>query len=129
MTLFQKYLIQWIEIENRAIAYLEHHQLHDRCFTMHSPRDLNNPATIGRLFDFLGLQRKHSEILTGGRRNASHGYSNVLQPADEQEAEEVLSAMPDRYLEIFRRKPYTHFDWSSRLQGCPPRKTALENAI
>jgi hypothetical protein len=129
MSLFQKYLIQWIEIENRAMSFLQRHQLGERCFTLDSPRDLNDVATIARLFDFLGLQPRRPEISMGGRRNASLGYSTVVGAQDEREFESVLTALPERCLEIFHSEPYIHFDWSARFRAVRnSRQTALENA-
>jgi hypothetical protein len=124
LTLLQKYLIQWIEIENRAMNFLEQHQLHDRCFTLHSPRELNDPATINRLFDFLGLQRWGAEILMAGRRNASLGYAPVTESQDEREFARVLAALPSRYLDIFRREPYTRFEWAGPLRAAPNQRAA-----
>ena len=43
---FQRYLIQWIEIEHRAMRFLDQHHKHESCFTLHSPEDLNNPERL-----------------------------------------------------------------------------------
>jgi hypothetical protein len=125
MSLFQKYLIQWIEIENRAMAFLQRHQLRERCFTLDSPRGLNDPETIARMFDFLGLQPRSREIQMGGRRNASLGYTASVDAAGVREWENVWAALPDRYLEIFRHEPYTSFSWNARLRGV---QTVLQHA-
>jgi hypothetical protein len=116
MSLFQKYLIQWIEIENRAMSFLDQHQLHGRCATVDAPRELNDPVKVAGLFEFLGLQTRHAEIAMGGRKNQSLGYHNNIEPEDERELEAVLSGLPDQYLEIFEREPYTRFEWSARLR-------------
>jgi hypothetical protein len=129
MSLFQKYVIEWIEIENRAMAFLERHRWHDRCWTLDSPRDLNDAETVGKMFEFFGLQTRRPEILLGGRRNASLGHSTVIRSGDEREFEQVLSALPDRYLEIFRHEPYTRFSWSGLFRGATrTSERALENA-
>lgn len=122
MSLFQKYLIQWIEIENRAMNFLDRHGLHDRCINLDSPADLNNEHAVKKMFDFLGLKTRHPEIVLAGRRNASLGYSNSIDSADQGELARVLAALPDSYLEIFRREPYTRFAWSLILR---PTERAL----
>lgn len=116
LSFFQKYLIQWIEIENRAMHFLDEYQLHDRCFTLDSPRDLNTPSRIQELFNFLGIETRHPRIVLGGHRNESLGHTTVIHNEDRQEVEEVLERLPKRYLEIFRREPYTHFGWNVRFQ-------------
>ena len=117
LSLFQKYLVQWIEIENRAMGFLEQHRLHDRCFTLDSPRDLNQPLRIREMLDFFGLERRGPEIIPARRRNVSLGYKTVVRDEDMREAAAVLESLPDRYLEIFRHEPYTRFSWSSRLRA------------
>ena len=49
LTRFQWYLIQWIEIENRATEFLERFGKRSTCFTLHSPMDLNDPDRVGAL--------------------------------------------------------------------------------
>ena len=128
LSLFQRYLIQWIEIENRAMRFLEQHQLHDRCFTLDSPRDLNNGTRIREMFDFFGLQTRESRVVLGGRRNENLGHTTVIQPEDELEFEQILQGLPDQYLEIFQYEPYTQFGWNARFQNSPmPAGKTLRN--
>ncbi|HWI57369.1 MAG TPA: hypothetical protein VNZ22_09095 [Bacillota bacterium] len=119
ISLFQWYLIQWIEIENRAMQFLEQHQLQGRCFTLHSPGDLNDPAKIQELFDFFGLARKYPGLVLSGRKNRSLGYSRTLDPELEREYEAVVAQLPARHLDIFQREPYAHYPWSARLRQRP----------
>lgn len=116
LSLFQWYLIQWIEIENRAMEFLDAHELHGRCFTLHSCRDLNDASKIKAMFEHFELPLIHSRVILGGRRNKSIGYRTVITPEDEHECDEILAQMPARYLEIFSREPYCEFDWSARFR-------------
>ncbi len=110
LTLFQWYLIQWVEIENRAMDFLNANGLQDRCFTLYSPRDLNDPAKIREMFDFLQVPAKQPEIVFGGRKNKSLGY--FMAPAQkENESQAVLERLPERYLRIFQTKPYCDLPW------------------
>jgi hypothetical protein len=112
LTLFQWYLIQWVEIENRAMDFLNANGLHGRCFTLHSPHDLNDAAKIREMFDFLGVPTGQPEIVFGGRKNKSIGYS--MAPAQkESEFRFVVERLPENYLQIFRSKPYCHFHWAA----------------
>lgn len=112
---FQWYLIQWIEIENRAIRFLDEHGLHDRCFTLHSCRDLNDANKMRELFDFFELSTAQPRVVLGGRQNKSIGHRTVVTPEDRRECEEVLDRLPLSFLEIFRHEPYTRFGWHSWL--------------
>ncbi|HEV2320593.1 MAG TPA: hypothetical protein VGV18_12630, partial [Verrucomicrobiae bacterium] len=111
LTLFQWYLIQWVEIENRAMDFLNANGLLGRCFTLDSPHDLNEAAKIREMFDFLGVPVERREITFGGRKNKSLGYSTAAI-RKESEARFVLERLPGSYLQIFRGKPYCDFTWA-----------------
>lgn len=118
LTLFQWYLVQWIEIENRAMNFLEKNQLHDRCFTLDSPRDLNDTTKIRQMFDFLGIETRQPQIIFGGRKNKSIGYLPA-SAANENDLQFVLEHLPERYLRIFQNRPYCDFSWSAPLRRQP----------
>jgi hypothetical protein len=115
LSLFQWYLIQWIEIENRAMNFLEKNRLRDRCFTLDSPLDLNDDATIRGMFDFLQIGTKQPQIIFGGRKNKSIGY--LPSAGNEESLQFVLKRLPARYLKIFQDKPYCDFPWSACLKN------------
>lgn len=119
LSLFQWYLIQWVEIENRAMKFLDAHRLHDRCFTLHSCRDLNDGSKIREMFDFFDVRTVSSRIILGGRRNKSIGHRTRVTGEDERQCEEILELMPGRFLEIFAREPYRDLDWSERFRRAP----------
>lgn len=113
LTLFQWYLVQWIEIENRAMNFLDKHGLHDRCFTLHSPRDLNDAVKIREMFAFLGVETRRRQILFGGRKNKSIGYSSTTEPEKENDFQFILEHLPEHYLKIFESSPYRDLPWSA----------------
>jgi len=115
-SLFQWYLLEWIEIENRAMSFLQQHQLHSRCVTLRVPRDLNDVATIQKMFDTFGLKKRHPHIVLSGRKNRSLGYSSGLDASEESQCAAVLEQLPGRYLDIFHQEPYTSCNWSERFR-------------
>ena len=115
LTLFQWYLVQWIEVENRAMNFLNENRLHDRCFTLDSPRDLNNAGKIREMFDFFGVKTKQPQVIFGGRKNRSIGYAASPIRCDD-EFEFVLERLPESCLGIFNEKPYCDFAWNTRLR-------------
>jgi hypothetical protein len=129
LSLFQWYLLQWIEIENRAMSFLDDNNLHERCFTLHCPRDLNDAGKVREMFNFFGIGLKQPEIQFGGRKNKSIGYSSAMAEQYEKEFEQVLQLMPDRYLQIFRREPYANHEWSRRFVRPAEVKVAVLSAL
>lgn len=115
LSLFQWYLLQWIEIENRAMNFLDENHLRERCFTLNCPRDLNSPKKVRELFDFFGIATKQPGIIFGGRKNKSIGYSAEMAAQHEKEFQAIIQQLPKRYLEIFRREPYSQCDWIRRF--------------
>jgi len=122
---FQWYALQWIEIENRAMRFLDDYGKHAECFTLHSPHDLNEPQRIGELLDFLQLKRRHSTIQIGGRRNRNP-RPTVVTDDDRRAFGEVVRLLPASYLAIFHRHPYAQLPWATLLQPAePPAHTPL----
>jgi hypothetical protein len=116
LSLFQWCLVQWVEIENRAMRFLNENGLQERCFTLHCPRDLNDPDTLKEMFAFFGLETFESDVRLGGRRNKSLGATTVISEKDEDECEAVIEKLPRHYLKIFEREPYAGELWSERLK-------------
>jgi hypothetical protein len=123
LSLFQWYLVQWIEIENRAMAFLSKNALQPRCFTLQCPGDLNNPDVVGLMFEFFGLTPSHSSLTLAGRKNKSLGRTTVVTSQDEYDASQVLSKLPSSYLDIFRHEPYAHQSWNSRFRRLSPHRS------
>lgn len=122
---FQWYAIQWIEIENRAMRFLDQFAKHADCFALHSPHELNEPQRIGELLDFLRLKRRQSTITIGGRRNRNP-WRTVITDDDRREFAEVVRLLPASSLAIFQREPYAQLPWAALLQPhAPPAHTPL----
>lgn len=115
LTRFQWYLLQWIEIENRAISFLAQHQLHDRCFVLHTPDDLNREAKVREMFEFLELPLRQQRLVMAGRKNKSLCRRTMITQDDEMECRGILEALTGRYLDIFARPPYQQCHWQNRF--------------
>jgi len=116
LTRFQWYLIQWIEIENRAMDFLQKHNLRQRCFVLESPRDLNDANKIRSMLEFFELPMNSGRVVLAGRRNQSLGYKVNDTSEEERQLNEVVSQMPECYLQIFQHEPYSNFGWAIRLR-------------
>jgi hypothetical protein len=115
LTRFQWYLIQWIEIENRAMEFLARFGDRVGCFTTHSPADLNDHGRVAALLRFLELEpRTETPVLTG-LRNRTPGRPTAVGRAEAEECRAVIERLPERYLRIFDAEPYTAFPWRDRV--------------
>lgn len=114
LTLFQRYAIQWIEIENRGQQFLASFGKQADCLTLHSPADLNDPARVRQMFEFLGVRLRRSEISLAGSHNPNP-RPTVVSEADRQQFAEVVATLPASYLDIFRHEPYAGLPWAKQL--------------
>ncbi|CAN5314777.1 hypothetical protein BH11ACT7_BH11ACT7_30200 [soil metagenome] len=114
LTLFQQYLIQWIEIENRAMEFLRRFDMAGRCLTLHSPQALNDPATAAAILDFAGAGRS-GDVSLPGVQNRTPGHKTVLGVEEASQLRDVIAALPSSYLEIFEHDPYADQPWASLL--------------
>ena len=116
LSLFQKYLIQWIEIENRAMAFLNRFNLHASCMTLHTPMDLKDTQTIIQLFHFLNIDAIVDEVKFPGIQNRTPGKPTLIGDEERQQCRKIIESIPACYLEIFRYEPYANCEWHELLK-------------
>lgn len=115
-TLFQFYVIQWIEIENRAMQFLDHFDKHADCATLHSPHELNDPQRVRQTIELLGLSLATGELRITGKQNRTPGKKTTITAQEEKQFREVVASVPQKYLEIFTRDPYAGQPWVEWLR-------------
>lgn len=103
LTRFQWYLLQWIEIEHRALACLQAVGS-QHCFTLRSPRDLVDPQQLERLLEFLEMRRR-SPLVLAGRQNRNW-RPTLITDEDRRQCAAVVALLPPHTLQIFAREPY-----------------------
>jgi len=114
ISLYQKYVLQWIEIENRAMKFLNKYNKKNDCYTLFIPNDLNNHNVLQDMFHFFELKPKRKEIIVRGRRNLNMIPTNI-NDEDKSQLREVVNSLPDSYLNIFQKKPYKENEWVKLL--------------
>ncbi len=114
-TRFQRYVTQWIEIENRAMGFREQLNREKQCYTLHSPFELNDPGQIRDMLQFLELEPTGQSIRMTGSQNRTPGISIRADEKHWRELRDVVEALPRKYLSIFSKPPYTKFDWHDWL--------------
>jgi hypothetical protein len=115
LTRFQWYVVQWIEIENRAMQFLQKHGKDCDCFTLHSPAELNDSAKVQSLLEFLDLPRRGKEVQLKGSKNRTPGVRTEITDRDKAEFAEVVNLLPVSYKEIFQQPPYSQWEWAKEL--------------
>lgn len=113
-TLFQKYVIQWIEIENRAMKFLDKYKKQNDCYTLLVPEDINDHIKLIDMFNFFKLELKSKDIIIRGSKNKSIILTNITEE-DNRQFKEIINNLPDSYLKIFQNKPYKEIKWINLL--------------
>ena len=109
--IYQYFILEWIETENRAIRFLNKYKKHDDCYTLDVPKDLNRSKKVRDMFKFFGLEMKNDNITFKGRKNKGR-KKTVIKEKEMIQFKEVISKLPDKYLKIFKNKPYVNFEWN-----------------
>jgi hypothetical protein len=116
----QWYLLQWIEIENRAMAFLHRYGKAADCCTLLSPAALNDVAKVRELLEFLQVPMRNDRICLEGGRNRTPGVRLEITEQDRRELADIICRLPAACLEIFKQPPYVGFPWASELQPSSP---------
>jgi|GEM_PF-1091755 len=112
---FQFHLVEWIELQNRAVEFLDCFDMHDHSVTLDSPRELNDSGVMTAAFRRLGLACRQAEVRIAGKSNRTPFFPTKVTEREHDEAAEVLSALPAETLEVFRRPLFERFAWTSSL--------------
>jgi hypothetical protein len=118
LTRFAWYILQWIEIENRAMRFLDQFGMHERCFHALTSADLNNLRRVAEMFDFFRLPRRGREISLEGRRNVNP-RPTLVGDEERRQFAEAVALVPANNLAIFERPPYSEWPWTRELFSRP----------
>jgi hypothetical protein len=98
------------------MAYLDRFGMHERCLTLHSPRDLNSPQAVSTILQFLEVEPLRADPALPGVQNRTPGYETVVGESQARECREVIERLPAQALSIFQRAPYADQEWSALLR-------------
>lgn len=116
LTPFQRYVIEWIEIENRAMRFLDENYMRNNCFTIHVPDELNDKKIVKEMIRFLELKTHNNDIVLKVRQNKTPGNITIISDQDKYEFQKVMEKLPGSYLAIFKKPPYSMVSWVGLLQ-------------
>ena len=111
---YKQLLVQWIEIENRAMRFLEKYNKYDDCFNLYVPEDFYDLKKIEKLFDFIDIETIENHVILQGEKNRA-SRPTVVTKEDTKELQDLVENIPNSYLEIFKYEPYCSKDWAKIL--------------
>jgi len=116
---YQFYLLQWIEIEYRAMQLLINNNWQDKVFFIEVEKDLKNSSVLLEMLGFFGLESTHKELNLDLKTNKTPFIGRTqLSDKDLLEYEQVMVKLPQQYKSLFMRSPYKNCRWISTILGC-----------
>ena len=112
---FQFYVLQWLEIEHRAMQLIRDNHWQDRVFFIDVDVDLKREAVLKNMVDFFGLPHMPMFNLDLRRNKTPFIGPTIITEQDKQEFKAVLRNLPDSYRELFQDKPYRDCCWFAEV--------------
>jgi hypothetical protein len=111
---YQILLLQWIELENRAMNLLQKYNKYQDCFTLKMPHDFNDEQKIRDMMSSFNLTLKNQDIFMNVERNTAK-TPTVITDEEYRHLDDLIARVPKKYLDIFHNPPYTECDWAKLL--------------
>lgn len=100
---YQFYLLEWLEVEMRAEAFLDRRNLHNRCFTVRCPEDFTADK-FRELAAFFDLRTKRDVLDLDLDTNQTRLVpKTVVGNRDLEEAREVFGNVSNEYLNVYKK--------------------------
>ena len=110
---FQFYLLQWIELEYRALQLLEDYGWRDSVFFVEVEKDLKNESVMHSMLDFFNLETNRAELNMNHSTNKTPFIGKTtLTAADIEACKQVVARLPQRYLFMLQQAPYKNCGWA-----------------
>ncbi|SEL26187.1 hypothetical protein [Nitrosovibrio tenuis] len=115
---FQFYLLQWIEIEYRAMRLIQQNRWQDRVFFIDVDTQLKEEAVLRQLLDFFNLRHKPRFSMDLHRNTTPFMGPTVITPQDELEVRWIFQNLPVAYKVMLKGEPYsTCLGWEGYRQA------------
>jgi hypothetical protein len=115
---YQFYVLQWIEIEYRAMQLLAENNWQDKVFFIEVEKDLKDASVMLRMLDFFNLECAHKTLKMDLKTNKTPFIGQTqLSNNDLKEFEQVMAKLPQQYKLLFMQPPYKHCRWISAMLG------------
>lgn len=115
---FQFYLLQWIEIEYRAMQLIKQNQWQDRVFFIDVDTQLKDGAVLQQLLDFFELPHPPRYNMDLYRNKTPFVGPTVITVQDKLEMRGILKNLPATYKTMLKEEPYIRCSsWASIFYG------------
>jgi hypothetical protein len=104
---FQFYLLQWIEIEYRAMQLINQNRWQDRVFFIDVDTQLKDEAVLRQMLGFFDLQHKPRFNMDLRRNKTPFVGPTLLTAQDEREMRWIMENLPDTYKVLLTSEPYS----------------------
>ncbi|MBX9637474.1 hypothetical protein [Nitrosomonas sp.] len=112
---FQFYVLQWLEIEYRAIQLIRNNHWQDRVFFIDVDVDLKREAVLKNMVDFFGLPHMPVFNLDLRRNKTPFIGPTIITEQDKLEFQAVVRNLPDGYKKLLQDKPYRDCSWFAEV--------------
>ena len=115
----QFYLLQWIEIEYRAMELIKQNRWKDRVFFIDVDAQLKDEAVLRQMVEFFGLRHRPRFNMDLRRNKTPFVGPTVITAQDELEIQEVMQNLPGTYKAMLKDEPYSKCSgWEAFRQYC-----------
>lgn len=112
---FQFYVLQWLEIEHRAMQLIRDNHWQDRVFFIDVDVDLKRESVLKNMVDFFGLPHMPKFNLDLRRNKTPFIGPTLITEQDKLEFQAVVRNLPGSYKKLLQDKPYRDCSWFAEV--------------
>ncbi|MBY0473547.1 MAG: hypothetical protein K2Q13_00615 [Nitrosomonas sp.] len=112
---FQFYLLQWLEIEYRAMQLIQDHHWQDRVFFIDVGVDLQREAVLKNMIRFFDLPHQPAFKMNLRRNQTPFIGPTLITQQDKQEFQAIARNLPERYKKLLQNQPYRDCSWFAEV--------------
>ena len=112
---FQFYLLQWLEIEYRAMQLIRDNRWQERVFFIDVDVDLKQEAVLKNMVRFFDLSHQPVFKMDLRRNQTPFIGPTLVTQQDKQEFQAIARHLPERYKKLLQNKPYRDCSWFTEV--------------
>lgn len=114
---FQFYVLQWMEIEYRAMQLIQEHHWRERVFFIDVDISLQREVVLRNMADFFDLPRQSVFQMHLRRNKTPFIGPTVITGQDMREFQSLLRNLPRPYQAMLLNKPYRDCRWFAEIHS------------
>ncbi len=112
---FQFYVLQWLEIEHRAMQLIQDHHWQERVFFIDVGVDLQREAVLKNMIRFFDLPHQPIFKMNLRRNQTPFIGPTLVTQQDKQEFQAIARNLPERYKTLLQNQPYRDCSWFTEV--------------